>query len=159
MANRFNLSYTDRDGKEQRPYIIHRAPLSTHERLISFLIESYGGAFPTWMAPVQVKLVPVGDHVLAYARNIKAKLHQAMIRVDIDEGSDTFNKKIRNAVTTKTPNMWIIGGNEAENGTITWRRYCTRKQLELPVDQAIATISRMYKQRTMDNFDDVELPE
>lgn len=156
--DRFDLTYIDREGKEARPYIIHRAPLSTHERMISFLIEMYGGAFPTWLAPTQVMLLPVGDHVMEYANTIKQQLFGDMVRVDIDDSNDSFGKKIRNAITSKIPNLWIIGGDEQEARTITWRRYCKKEQETVALDQALAAIRTMRQQRLMDNFDDVDLP-
>lgn len=157
-AHRFNLAYIDADGEEKRPMVIHRAPLSTHERMISFLIEFYGGAFPTWLAPVQVKLVPVNDDVLPYARELEAHLRQNLFRAEIDESSESFNKKIRNAVTRKTPNIWILGGKEMEGRNVTWRRYCVKQQETVALDQAVEALKTMRAERTMDNFDDVPLP-
>jgi threonyl-tRNA synthetase len=158
MAERFNLIYVDRDGQEKRPYIIHRAPLSTHERMISFLIEFYGGAFPTWMAPVQVKIVPVNEEVLPFAREIQALLHNDLFRVDIDESTESFNKKIRTAVTHKIPNIWVIGAKEMQDRTVTWRRYSVKEQITVAFDKAWPALQAMRAQRTMDNFADVALP-
>ena len=158
VAERFDLTYVDRDGSDQRPYIIHRAPLSTHERIVAFLIESYGAAFPTWLAPLQVQLIPVADHVQEYAEEIKNLLVQNLIRADIDDGNDSFNKKIRNAVTSKTPNMWILGSRELEERSITWRRYAVQEQESMMLDTAVDTVKRMNAERIMDNFDDVSLP-
>ncbi|MCJ8331773.1 MAG: threonine--tRNA ligase, partial [Lentisphaeria bacterium] len=158
MADRFDLEYIDSDGEHKRPFIIHRAPLSTHERMISILIELYGGAFPTWMSPVQVKLIPVGEHVYEYCEEIKQILLKKLIRVEMDDGSDKFNKKIRKAVTSKVPNMWIIGGDEMDERKVTWRRYCKQEQVTVELDAAIAAVESMYKTRIMDNFEDVDLP-
>lgn len=158
VAERFDLTYVDRDGSDQRPYIIHRAPLGTHERIVSFLIESYGAAFPTWLAPLQVQLIPVADHVQEYAEEIKALLVQNLIRADFDDSNDSFNKKIRKAVTSKTPNMWILGGRELEERSITWRRYAVQEQETMALDTAVDTVKRMNAERIMDNFDDVSLP-
>jgi threonyl-tRNA synthetase len=158
IAERFDLTYIGRDGEDKRPYIIHRAPLSTHERIVSFLIESYGAAFPTWLAPVQVQLIPVADHVYEYAEEIKALMTSKLIRSEIDTSSDSFNKKIRKAVTSKTPNMWILGGNELEGRSVTWRRYSVKEQETMALDTAIDTVVRMNANRVMDNFADVALP-
>lgn len=158
IAERFDLTYVGRDGEDKRPYIIHRAPLSTHERIVSFLIESYGAAFPTWLAPVQVQLIPVADHVYEYAEEIKALMTSKLIRSEIDTSSDSFNKKIRKAVTSKTPNMWILGGNELEGRSVTWRRYSVKEQETMALDTAIDTVVRMNANRVMDNFADVALP-
>lgn len=158
VADRFDLKYTDADGEQKTPFIIHRAPLGTHERMISFLIELYGGAFPTWMAPTQVKLIPVKDDVLPYANEIADRLRNNMFRADIDTSDESFNKKIRNAVTKKTPNIWILGGKEMEERTITWRRYCVKEQQAVPLDAALTALEALRKDRMMDNFEDVDLP-
>ncbi len=158
VAERFGLTYVDKDGQEKRPFIIHRAPLSTHERMISFLIEFYGGAFPTWMAPQQVRLVPVNDEVLPYAQEIADRLRGDLFRAGIDDSSESFNKKIRNAVTHKIPNIWVIGAREAENRAVTWRRYCVKEQANVPFEKAFEALRRMRQQRCMDNFSDVALP-
>ena len=154
MSERFDLSYTDADGQKKRPLILHRAPLSTHERMISFLIELYGGAFPTWMAPTQVQIIPVNDDVLPFAEKLADDLRNQLFRAQVDTSSETFNKKIRNAITSKIPNLWIIGNKEAENGNITWRRYAekdTRAQETLSVPDAVARLETLRRDRTMDN--------
>jgi len=158
MAERFNLTYVASDGSEKRPYILHRAPLSTHERMISFLIEFYGGAFPTWMAPVQVKLIPVSDDVLPYAEEIAGRLREGLLRAEIDRSGESFNKKIRNAVTRKIPNIWILGAKEVADRAITWRRYCVKEQMTVSFDAAFNMLKAMRTARTMDNFPDVALP-
>ncbi|NLH48601.1 MAG: threonine--tRNA ligase [Myxococcales bacterium] len=131
-AFRFDLKYVDRDGQEKRPYIIHRAPLGTHERFISFLIEHYGGAFPTWLAPVQVRLVPVAPDLYEYAHRLEAELHERLVRVQVDDSSDSFNKKIRNAATEKVPNVLVLGAREKEAEAVTHRRYGIKEQQTLP---------------------------
>jgi threonyl-tRNA synthetase len=158
VAERFDLKYMDSDGLEKRPFIIHRAPLGTHERMISFLIEAYGGAFPTWMAPTQVKLIPVNEAVLPYAGEIACKLTGDLLRADVDRSNESFNKKIRNAVTQKIPNIWILGNKEMENRTITWRRYCAKDQVTISLESAIAALQKLRAGRMMDNFEDVPLP-
>lgn len=158
MAERFDLKYVDSDGQTKRPFIIHRAPLSTHERMISFLIEFYGGAFPTWMAPVQVKLIPVSPEQMPYAQELAKALRAQLIRAEVDDSSETFNKKIRLAVTHKIPNIWVLGEKERQNQAVTWRRYAVKEQLTMPFAQAQKTLADMCAQRTMDNFADVALP-
>lgn len=158
MAERFDLTFVDRDGAEKRPYIIHRAPLGTHERMISFLIELYGGAFPTWMAPLQVRLIPVKDSCVAYARELEGILRDNLIRADVDVADDSFNKKIRNAVTHKIPNMWIIGEKEVEQRNVTWRRYAVKDQIVASAEKAIDAAIAMRDGRLMDNFEDVSIP-
>jgi threonyl-tRNA synthetase len=158
MPDRFDLSYIDAQGERKRPLILHRAPLSTHERMISFLIELYGGAFPTWMAPVQVRLVPVNDEVMDYARQLESTLRNEFIRADIDTSHESFNKKIRNAVTRKIPNIWVLGKQELEGRSVTWRRYAVKEQQTVPFDKAFDALKIMRDKRVMDNFADVNLP-
>ena len=158
MAKRFGLEYIDADGERKTPFIIHRAPLGTHERMISFLIELYGGAFPTWMAPTQVKLIPIKDDVIPYAEEISDTLRNNLFRSEIDTSDESFNKKLRNAITSKTPNIWILGGKEMENRTVTWRRYCVKEQSAVSLDSALGALEVMRRERLMDNFEDVGLP-
>lgn len=158
MPERFNLSYVGEDGKEHRPYIIHRAPLGTHERFLAFLIEHFGGAFPSWMAPMQVKIIPVNDTCLEYAERIERELFEKMIRTEIDKSSETFNKKIRNAVTHKIPNMLIIGNKEVEEECVTLRRYCTKEQRKLGLNEFIEGLVTTVTGRYMDNYEDEKLP-
>ena len=158
MAERFGLYYTDKDGTEKRPLIIHRAPLSTHERLVSFLMEFYGGAFPTWMAPVQLRIIPVAEHAVEYARQIEQRLKERFFRVEVDDSNETFNKRIRKGVTRKIPNLWIVGAKEVENKSVTWRRYSVKDQLTIPTDAAEQALLTMRDSRLMDNFDDVKVP-
>jgi threonyl-tRNA synthetase len=158
MPERFDLTYVDAQGEKQRPFILHRAPLSTHERMISFLIELYGGAFPTWMAPEQVRLVPVNDEVMPYAQELEEKLRNAFVRAEIDTSSESFNKKIRNAITRKIPNIWILGKQEQESGSVTWRRYAVKEQQSVSFDRALEALETLRDKRMMDNFADVDLP-
>ncbi len=155
---RFQMEYAAADGSKQTPFIIHRAPLGTHERFISFLIERWGGAFPTWMAPTQVRLVPVAEDFLPYAQNLQGELREMMVRADVDLSNDSFSKKVRNAITKKIPNIWIVGANEVKDGTVTWRRYAAEKQEQVPAEKAKAALAAMIQRRIMDNFGDVGLP-
>jgi len=154
---RFNLSYIGQDGKDHHPYIIHRAPLGTHERFIAFLIEHFGGAFPTWMAPVQVRIIPVSEVFMDAAKALEKDLLQNLIRVDIDRSDNSFNKKIREAVTHKIPNMIILGGKEVEQNSVTLRRYCTQAQVSMSRDAFIDRMKHLIQDRIMDNFADIEI--
>ncbi len=128
---RFELTYTDSDGEEKTPYCIHRAPLGTHERFISFLIEHYGGAFPTWLAPTQITIIPVADRHLDYARSLESKLREQLVRVEVDTSDASMGKKIRNGATSKVPMLLIVGDQEIENGGVTVRRYGINEQKEM----------------------------
>ena len=136
----FDLTYVGQDGEKHRPVIIHRAPLSTHERFISFLIEYYGGAFPTWCAPVQLALIPVRDEILDYAEEIKEMLFKQGVRVEIDDSNNGLNKKVRNNVIQKIPNMLILGDRERDERQVTWRRYGSKEQESLSLDAFIDTL-------------------
>lgn len=122
VPERFSLEYTDEKGEKQIPLCIHRAPLSTHERMIGFLLEHFAGAFPTWLSPTQVKIIPITDGQLEYAQKIEKELKENNIRVEIDSKSETMQNKIRNAAGEKVPYMIIVGGREAENQTISVRQ-------------------------------------
>jgi threonyl-tRNA synthetase len=121
MGQRFGLKYTDKDGVEKTPVIIHRAPLGSHERFIGFLIEHFGGAFPTWLSPVQVKILPISEKHLDYAKEIFKTLRDNKIRVELDERSETLGNKIRTAQNEKVPYMLILGDKEIENNEVSVR--------------------------------------
>ncbi|MDE2041270.1 MAG: threonine--tRNA ligase [Patescibacteria group bacterium] len=119
VPKRFGLTYTDKDGAEKTPLCIHRAPLGTHERFIGFLIEHYGGNFPLWLAPIQVKVIPVSEGQLEAARKIQESLRRDMIRAELDDSNDSFGKKIRNAKTSRAPYFIIIGEKDLTAGKVT----------------------------------------
>lgn len=152
---RFELTFVGHDGKEHQPYIIHRAPLGTHERFIAFLIEHFGGAFPTWLAPIQARIVPVSEAFKDYAHSVADELRNDLVRCEIDESDNSFNKKIREAVTHKIPNILIIGGKEVESNSITLRRYCVQEQITLTRSALLARFRALRANRIMDNFPDV----
>lgn len=160
-SERFDLAYVASDGSRQRPWIIHRAPLGTHERFVSFLLEHFGGAFPTWLAPVQLVIVPVsmGERFIEYGRRLQGALHDDLFRVRFDDAADSFGKKIRNAETHKVPNLFIVGQKEIEAESITWRRHGHRDhQPFVSFTAAHEALRRLRAQRLMDNFDDVAVP-
>ena len=128
IPERFGLKFTDKDGKEKTPLCIHRAPLSTHERLIGFLIEHYAGAFPVWLAPVQALVIPVSEKFNKYAEKVFAELRAAGIRVETDESDFQLGKKIRNAEMQKVPYMLVVGEKEEKDGAVAVRDYATKKQ-------------------------------
>lgn len=158
MGERFDLKFINSDGEMEMPYIIHRAPLSTHERMVSFLIEKYGGAFPTWMSPNQVVIVPIAEAFFDYAKEVAGMLKENFFRVKVDDSSNSFSKKVRTAVTGKNPNIWIIGENEVNDRTITWRRYASEAQNSYSIENALAMMEKLRADRMMDNFEDVDLP-
>lgn len=146
----FDLNYTDEQGHDVRPVIIHRSPLSTHERFVSFLIEYYGGAFPTWLAPVQVCLIPVNDTCKSYCEELAEELRSHMVRVELDDSSNSFGKKIRTNTVRKIPMLLIIGNDEVEQGQVTVRRYGLKEQQTL--DKSEFKTSILEEIRLRKNF-------
>jgi threonyl-tRNA synthetase len=122
LPERFDLVYVGADGKEHRPYMIHRALLGTWERFFGLLIEHYGGAFPLWLAPVQVKIIPVADRHLEHAKAILAEMRVKGIRAEVDDRSERMNLKIRQAQLEKVPYMVVIGDREAAGNSVSVRR-------------------------------------
>ncbi|MCA9292720.1 MAG: threonine--tRNA ligase [Phycisphaerales bacterium] len=131
---RFELEYTDKDGEQKTPYCIHRAPLGTHERFIAILIEHYGGAFPTWLAPIQVCIVPVSEKHLDYAKKVESLLRSDLVRTELDDSNNTMGKKIRTNTTRKIPILLILGDQEEADATVTIRRYGIEQQDTMPLD-------------------------
>jgi threonyl-tRNA synthetase len=121
LPNQFGLEYVGADGHEHRPVMIHRAIVSTMERMVSYLIELYAGAFPLWLAPVQVEICPVSDKVADYAKQINETLEQQGFRVHLDDRNEKLPAKIRDAQLQKIPYMLIVGAKEAEAGTVSVR--------------------------------------
>lgn len=119
----FGLTYTTADNTSEIPLIIHRAPLGTHERFIGFLLEHYAGRFPTWLAPVQVKILPISDKFLPYAKEVFTQLKKAGIRVETDERSEKVGKKIRDAELNKIPYMLVIGERETTERKLAIRKH------------------------------------
>jgi threonyl-tRNA synthetase len=121
LPDRFDMVYTGADGQEHRPYMVHRALLGSLERFFGILIEQYAGAFPLWLAPVQVSLIPVTDKQIAGAQAIAAQLKEKDFRVQVDDRPEKMGAKIRDAQLQKIPYMLILGGRELENGTVSVR--------------------------------------
>ena len=153
---RFDLKYKGEDGAFHCPVVIHRAPLSTHERMISFLVEHFGGAFPTWMAPVQVRILPVAAAFQEYAERLAAELRKHLFRAEVDAGPEQFNKRLRTSAIQKVPNVLVVGGREMENQTVSWRRFAQQTdQRVVPFAAFQVAIERLRRERLMDNFPDV----
>ncbi|MBE7440691.1 MAG: threonine--tRNA ligase [Spirochaetales bacterium] len=128
MPEKFNLTYIDSDGQEKRPVCLHRSPLGTHERFIGFLIEHFAGAFPAWLAPEQVRILPVIDKFSDYAREVLSVLVGQGVRATVDDSGETLGKRIRNAEKWKIPYMLVLGEKEVESRTVAVRNYFTGKQ-------------------------------
>jgi threonyl-tRNA synthetase len=122
QGRRFKLEFTNKENTAETPLIIHRAPLGTHERFIGFLLEHYAGKFPVWLAPLQVKILPISDKFIDYALAVKAKLRKAGVRVEIDDRSEKIGKKIRDTELMRVPYMLIIGEKEVAENILSVRR-------------------------------------
>ena len=146
---RLGLAYIGADGEEHTPYCIHRAPLSTHERFVAILIEHFGGAFPTWLAPVQVQVVTVSDQFTEYASGLVSRLRAHFIRAELASAADTVSKKIRDGLTRKIPNLLIVGEREAEDGTVTLRRYGIKQQTTMPFERFEAAVRDAIARRRL----------
>ena len=132
-TKRFNLTYRDHDGKNKPVYVIHRAPLGSHERFIAFLIEHYAGAFPLWLAPIQVAILSVSERAAAYAREVEKTLRGADLRVLFDNSGETIGKKIRLAELQKIPYLLIIGEREAAAKTVAVRQHAKGDTGQMPL--------------------------
>ena len=122
QGKRFNLNFTNKDNEPETPLIIHRAPLGTHERFIGFLLEHYAGKFPVWLAPLQVKILPISDKFMPYAQEVFAQFKKAGVRVEIDDRNEKIGKKIRDTEIMKVPYMLVIGEKEVAEGKLSVRR-------------------------------------
>lgn len=148
LPERFDLTYVGQDGQDtHRPVVIHRGVVSTMERFVAYLIEEYKGAFPTWLAPVQAKLIPVnddahGDHVEEIRRRMKA----AGMRVEVDNRNEKMGYKIREAQTLKIPYQLVFGDNEIAENTVTVRRYGSKETLSMPFDEFLTQLEQDIKE-------------
>ena len=138
---RFDLSYVDEHGEARTPLCIHRAPLSTHERLIGFLIEHYAGRFPVWLAPEQARVIPITDAQHAHAAGLAERLAAAGVRASADLGSDRMNAKIRQAQLMQVPYMLVVGEREVAEGTVSLRRRDGTQAADLPFEAFLAMVA------------------
>ncbi len=144
----FDLEYTAPDGSRQRPVMIHRALFGSIERFFAVLTEHYAGAFPAWLAPVQVLAVPVAEPFNAYLQDVVDRLRAEGVRAEVDLSDDRFGKKIRTAATQKVPFVLIAGGEDAEAGAVSFRFRDGTQDNGVPVDEAIARITRAVRERS-----------
>ena len=145
---RFDMTYTNREGKEETPLCLHRAPLSTHERLVGFLIEQYAGNFPPWLAPEQVRVIPISDSHNEYASRLLSELQGMEIRAEADLESERMNAKIRKAQLMKVPYMLVVGDREREEGTVSLRKRDGTQQNGLPFAEFKAMLQEKLKTRS-----------
>ena len=148
VPERFNLTFVNRHGEEEIPLCIHRAPLSTHERMVGFLLEHYAGNFPVWLSPDQVRIIPITDSHNEYARQLEQEMRAAGIRAEADLGQDRMNAKIRSAQLLKIPYMAVVGDQEVSTRTIALRRRDGSRQNDVPVEAFIEQVKERIRTRS-----------
>ena len=146
---RFDLSFTNEQGEKERPVVIHRAISGSLERFMGVMIEHFGGAFPLWLAPIQIQIVPVAEKFNDYAFQLKSQLNQLDIRAKVDDGSDSFSKKIRNAELMKIPYTIIVGEKEQNSDSVSVREFRSKAQYEKSVVDFIAQVTTERDQRKL----------
>ena len=147
QSRSFKLEFTNKDNQPEIPLIIHRAPLGTHERFIGFLLEHFAGKFPTWLAPLQVKVLPISDKFLGYANSVLEKLKNADIRAEVDDRNEKIGKKIRDTEVMKVPYMLVVGEKEVNENKISIRRQGKGDLGSKGVEEFINEISEEIKER------------
>ncbi len=150
LPEKFKLSYINSKGEKERPFVIHRALIGSFERFFAFLIEYYAGSFPVWLAPVQVKILPITDRNLQYAIDIAKKLMAEDIRVEIDERNETLPAKIRNAQLEKTPYMIIVGDKEEKNKKLSLRLRTEKNIGEISLKSFIERLKKNIKEKSLE---------
>lgn len=147
QGRRFKLNFTNRENQPETPLIIHRAPLGTHERFIGFLLEHYAGKFPTWLAPVQVRILPISDKFADYGRELLALLKKSDIRADLDDRSEKIGKKIRDTELMKVPYMFVIGEKEMNERKVSVRKQGVGDQGAQDISGIISTLKSEIAER------------
>ena len=146
VPKRFDLTYTDRDGTEKTPLCIHRAPLSTHERMVGFLLENYAGNFPLWLSPVQVKIIPIKENHEEAAAALWKSLHTLGIRAELAE-SGSLGKAVRDAKNKRMPYWIIIGDKDLEAGKVTLESRDKGNLGQLSAEEIVAKLNQEIKER------------
>jgi threonyl-tRNA synthetase len=142
QPDRFGLEYIDSDGQPKRPVMIHRAIFGSFERFVGVLVEHYAGAFPTWLAPVQARVLPISEKHIDYARTVHGRLRAARIRAELDDRNEKLGYRIRDAQVRKVPYMLVVGAREAENGTVSLRHRSGDDMGAVPIDRVLADLAR-----------------
>lgn len=150
LPERFDLTYIDNDGKQKRPYMIHRALLGSIERFFGVLIEHYAGNFPLWLAPVQVKILPITDNFNEYGEKLLKALKEHKIRAELDDRSEKVGAKIRDAEMQKIPYMCVVGAKEMESGSISLRRHGEGDLGSMSIDQLIELLKKEIENKGLD---------
>ena len=151
LAERFGMEYTDADGQKKRPYIIHRTSLGCYERTLAYLIEKYAGALPCWMAPEQVRFLPVTDRAADYCADLSRKLSAQGYRVEVDYRNEKIGKKIRDAQMEKVPYMLVVGDRDMENGTVSPRHRSAGDLGAMSFDDFTALLKKVVDEKLKDS--------
>ena len=147
LPEKFDLNYVGEDGEKHRPIMVHRVVYGSIERFIGILIENYAGAFPVWLAPVQIKILPVTDAHLAYAKELAEKFFKLNFRAEVDERSEKIGKKIRDSQVRKIPYTIVVGDKEAETGVLPIRKYSAKDSVDMSVDDFVAYVQGKISSR------------
>ena len=147
LPERFQIDYVGEDGQKHRPIMIHRACFGSMERFIGILTEHYAGAFPTWMAPVQVKILPISEKHVEYAKALAKQMHRDYVRVEVDDRSEKIGYKIRQAQMAKVPYMLVVGDKEVEEGTVNVRKHGGDELGSVPFEEFFNSIKIEIKER------------
>ncbi|WP_298623240.1 threonine--tRNA ligase, partial [uncultured Veillonella sp.] len=147
LPERFQIEYVGEDGQKHRPIMIHRACFGSMERFIGILTEHYAGAFPTWMAPVQVKILPISEKHVEYAKELAKQMHRDYVRVEVDDRSEKIGYKIRQAQMAKVPYMLVVGDKEVEEGTVNVRKHGGDELGSVPFEEFFNSIKIEIKER------------
>lgn len=147
LPERFQIDYVGEDGQKHRPIMIHRACFGSMERFIGILTEHYAGAFPTWMAPVQVKILPISEKHVEYAKELAKQMHRDYVRVEVDDRSEKIGYKIRQAQMAKVPYMLVVGDKEVEEGTVNVRKHGGDELGSVPFEEFFNSIKIEIKER------------
>lgn len=147
LPERFQIEYVGEDGQKHRPIMIHRACFGSMERFIGILTEHYAGAFPTWMAPVQVKILPISEKHVEYAKELAKQMHRDYVRVEVDDRSEKIGYKIRQAQMAKVPYMLVVGDKEVEEGTVNVRKHGGDELGSVPFEEFFNAIKIEIKER------------
>lgn len=150
LAEKFGMEYVDKDGIKKNPYIIHRTSIGCYERTLALLIEKYAGAFPTWLAPVQVKLLPIADRHLDYLLEAKKALEAKGIRCEVDDRSEKIGFKIRSAQLEKVPYMLLAGDKDIENNTVSLRTRSGGDKGAMALDEFVEKIVAEVESKSLE---------
>jgi threonyl-tRNA synthetase len=149
LPERFDLTYVDADGTAKRPVAIHRAIFGSFERFIGILTEHFAGAFPTWLAPVQARVLPISQKHVEYGAAVRQRLAAARIRVELDDRNEKLGYRIRDAQLQKVPYMLVVGEREAQAGTVSLRRRTGEELKDVPLDRVVAELSQEIAARSV----------